>query len=69
MFMPAAPSDNAATRLRPVRHAAGGDEGDLQFLRRARQQDHVGNVVLAGMTAALEAVDADGIAADPLGLE
>ena len=47
-----------------IRHAARGDERNLQFLRRARQQDHVRHVVLAGMTAALEAIDADGVAAD-----
>ena len=34
------------------------------FVRSARQQDHVRNVVLAGMIAALEPVDTDRIAAD-----
>ncbi|MNT10746.1 hypothetical protein D3C72_1455910 [compost metagenome] len=52
-----------------IGHAARGDERDLQFFCRARQQDHVGHVVLAGVAAALEAVDAHGVAADALGLE
>ena len=52
-----------------VRHAAGGNERYFQFLGRARQQDHVGHVVFAGMAAAFEAVDADGVAADLLGLQ
>ncbi len=52
-----------------VRHAAGCDERDLQLLGCARQQDEVRHVVLAGMTAALEAVDADGVAADRLCLQ
>ena len=52
-----------------ISHAAGGDERDFQLIGGARQQDHVGDVVLTGMAAALEAVDADRVAADPLGLE
>ena len=48
----------------PIGHAAGGDEGDRQFVGRARQQDEVGDVVLARVTAALEAVDADRVAPD-----
>ena len=52
-----------------IRHAAGGHERNLQFLCRARQQDHVRDVVLAGMAAAFETVDADGVAADLLGLQ
>jgi hypothetical protein len=50
MFMPEAPSARA--------------EGDLQFFGGARQQDHVGHVVFAGMSAAFKAVDADGVATD-----
>ena len=52
-----------------IGHAARGHERDLQLIRGARQQDHVRDVVLAGMTAAFETVDADGVAADRLGLE
>jgi hypothetical protein len=52
-----------------VGHAARGDEGNLQLLGRARQQDEVGHIVLARVAAALEAVDADRVAADRLGLE
>ena len=52
-----------------IRHAAGGHERYLQFVRRTRQQDHVRDVVLAGMAAAFEAVDADRVAADLLGFQ
>jgi hypothetical protein len=48
---------------------AGSHEWDLQFIGCARQQDHVRDVVLARMAATLESVDADGIAADFLGLQ
>jgi hypothetical protein len=43
--------------------------GNLQLLGGARQQDHVGHVVFAGMTAAFESIDAYGVATDLLGLE
>jgi hypothetical protein len=69
MFMPSAPSDRAADQRAAVGHAARGDERDLELLGRARQQDEVGHVVLAGMAAAFEAVDADGVAADRFGLQ
>ena len=52
-----------------VGHAAGGDEGHLQLLGRARQQDEVGHVVLAGVAAAFETVDrhrVDGVAELPV---
>ena len=52
-----------------IGHAAGRDKGDLQLVRRARQQDHVGDVVFARMAAAFEAVDRHRIAADRLGLQ
>jgi hypothetical protein len=52
-----------------IGHAAGGNERYLQLLRGARQQNHVGHVVFAGVAATLEAVDADRIATDLLGLE
>jgi hypothetical protein len=52
-----------------VGHTARGDERDIELLRGARQQDEVRDIVLAGMTAALEAIHADGVAADLLGLE
>src|SRR6185312_12703313 len=52
-----------------IRHAAGRHEGNLEFVRCARQQDHVRHVVFAGMAAALEAVDAHRIAANLLGLQ
>jgi len=62
MFMPAAPHREAPpTRLRASAHAARGHKWNLQFLRRARQQDHVRHVVFAGMSAAFEAIDADGV--------
>ena len=51
----------------PIRHAARSHKRDLQLLRDSRQQDHIGNVVFARMAAALEPVDADRIAPDPLG--
>ena len=50
-----------------IGHAARRHERDLQLLGNPRQQDHVGDVVLARMAAALEPVDTDRIAADPLG--
>ena len=53
----------------PVGLAAGGDEGDFKLVRGPWQQDHVGNVVLARVAGAFEAVDARGVAADALGLE
>jgi len=46
-----------------VGHAAGRPRREFSILGGARQQDHVRHVVLAGMSAALETVDADGIAA------
>ena len=52
-----------------VGHAARRHERNLQFVRRTGQQDHVRDVVLAGMAAAFEAIDADSVAADLLGLE
>ena len=52
-----------------IRHAARSHERYLQFIGGARQQDQVRHVVLARMAAAFEAVDADRIAADALGLE
>ncbi len=52
-----------------IGHAAGGNEWNLQLLRCARQQNHVGHVVFAGVPAALKTIDADGVATDLLGLE
>ena len=37
-----------------VGHAAAGDEGNVQLVRRAREQDEVGHVVLARMATAFE---------------
>ena len=51
----------------PIRHATRRHKWDLQLLGNPGQQDHIGDVVLARMAAALEPVDADRIAADPLG--
>jgi len=50
-----------------IRHAARCHKRDLQLLGNPRQQDHVRDVVFARMATAFEAVDADRIAADPLG--
>ena len=52
-----------------VGHASRGDEGDRQLLRRPRQQDEVRHIVFARVAAALEAVDADRIAADRFRLQ
>ena len=52
-----------------IRHAAGGDKRDLELVGRARQQNEIGNVIFAGVAAALEAVDAHGVAADGLGFQ
>ena len=52
-----------------VPETAGGDEGYLQPAGRKRQQDQVGDVVLPRMAGALEAVHADDVAADFLGLQ
>ena len=56
-------------KLRGRAHAAGGDKGNFQFFRRAGQQDHVGDIVFAGMAAAFETIDADRVAADALRLQ
>jgi hypothetical protein len=53
----------------PIGHPARGDEGNLQLLGRARQEDEVGHVVLPRVPAALESVHAHGVAADGLRLE
>ena len=52
-----------------IGHAARRNEWNLQLLRGARQQDHVGHVVFAGVPAALKTIDADRVATDLLGLE
>ena len=52
-----------------IGHAARRNEWNFQLLRGARQQNHVGHVVFAGVAAALEAIDADGVAADLLGFQ
>ena len=52
-----------------IGHAAGGDEGDFQLVGGARQQDHVGNVVLTWVATAFETVDRNRIAADLLRLQ
>ncbi len=52
-----------------VADAAGRDDRNLQRANRGRDQDHVRHVVLAGMTGAFEAVDADDVHARALGRE
>ena len=52
-----------------VGHSARRHEWNLQFLGRARQQDHVGQVILARVAAALEAVHTHGVTANGFGLE
>ena len=58
-------SDQAAR----IRHAAGRDKGNRQFVGRTRQQDHIGDIVFARMAAALEPVHRYRVAADRLGFE
>ena len=48
----------------PVGLAAGRHERDLELVGGARQQDHVRHIVLARVTAALEAID--GTASQPI---
>jgi len=62
MFMPSAPSDSAATSERPSAMPPDATN-DGQLVGGARQQDEVRDVILAGVAAALEAVDADRVAA------
>ena len=50
--------------LLAIGHPARGDEGNLQFLGGARQQDQVRHIVFAGVAAAFEAIDRHGIATD-----
>jgi hypothetical protein len=52
-----------------ISHAAGGDERDLQFVGSAREEDHVGRIIFAGMATALKAIDTHRVAADALGLK
>ena len=53
-----------------IGHAAGRDEREFPTRHgRPGQEDHVRHVILAGVSAALEAVDRDRIAADILGLQ
>ena len=59
----------AGDKAAPVGHAAAGDEGNVQLVRRAREQDEVRHIILARMAAAFETVDAHRIAADLLRLE
>ena len=51
-----------------VGEAAGGDHRDLDLLGGGRDQHQPGDVVLAGMAGALEAVDADAVDAEALRL-
>lgn len=48
----------------PVREAAAGDERDRQALPRPGQQDEVGDVALADVAGALEAVDGEEVDAE-----
>jgi hypothetical protein len=48
-----------------VGEAAGGDHRDLHLVGGGRNQDEAGDVVLARVAGALEAVDADRVDADP----
>ncbi len=52
-----------------VGHTAGSHKRDLELIGGSRQQDHVRDIILAGMATALEAVHAHRITPDPLGLQ
>ena len=52
-----------------VGESARGDHRDVDLGRRRRDQHQAGDVVLAGMAGALEAVDADAVHAEALRLD
>ena len=52
-----------------IGHATGGDKGNAQLFCCAGQQNEVGDVVFTGVTTALEAIDADCIAANGFSLQ
>jgi len=52
-----------------IGHPAAGHERDLQFISRARQENEVGDIVLARAAATFEAIDADGVAPNGLRLD
>src|SRR5665811_304456 len=54
---------------RAVGETTGGDDRNLEFPRRSRNQHQTGNVVLARMSGALESIDADGIDPERFGLQ
>ena len=67
MLIPSAPRARAATRPRASPKAARGDHQDLDLVGRGQDQDQAGNVVLARVAGAFEAVDRNGVDAHPLG--
>jgi hypothetical protein len=63
------PASCVASESPRVAEAARRDQRDAHLVGRARDEDQPGDVVLAGVAGALEAVDAHGVAAELLGLD
>jgi hypothetical protein len=69
MFMPSAPSASAATSDRPSAMPPDATNGIVSSSAARGSRNEVRHIVFAGMAAALEAVDADRVAADRLRLQ